>query len=417
MNTLSIVFVLLLISYFIAELWLGLRHIKHIRNHSKNVPDEFAQNITLEEHQKSAKYSIAKKKFALFNAPIALALLLFWTLGGGFEFFDNLVRGFAFNPILTGVVFLLAISFVMSLIDLPASWYLTFKLEERFGFNRTTVKIFFSDLIKGWLVGLIIGIPLLLLVLWLMQNSGNFWWLWVWATWLGFSLLMMWIYPTIIAPLFNKFTPLENEQLNSVINKLLARTGFNSNGIFIMDGSKRSGHGNAYFTGFGKSKRIVFFDTLLNTLNNSEIEAVLAHELGHFKHNHIKKSLALMATISLFGLWLLAFLIDKNWFYQGLGISQKSDYAALILFMSTMPIFTFFITPLFSWLSRKNEYQADEYASVQADGRSLVSALVNMYKDNASTLTPDPIHSLVYDSHPPAPLRIKHILGVMSSNR
>lgn len=415
MNTLSIVFFSVVVIYLATEIWLGLRQIQHVNKYKDSVPDDFVEKISLDEHQKSAEYTVAKQKLSLITAPFSAIILLMLTLGGGFNFLDTLLRTLEWSPLWTGVSFLLTISVLSTLLDLPIAWYSTFKLEEKYGFNRTTVAVFFTDLVKNILVGIIFGLPLFFVILWLVANSGKFWWLWVWLTWLGFTGVMIMIYPTIIAPLFNKFKKLENEELNKIINNLLTRSGFNSNGIFVMDGSKRSGHGNAYFTGFGNNKRIVFFDTLLESLSNTQVESVLAHELGHFKHNHVKKNMVLMAIISLFSLWLLGTLIDKDWFYYGLGISQPSDYTALILFFSALPVFSFFITPIFSWFSRKHEYEADKFATQQADGKELISALVVMYKENAKTLTPDPIHSLVYDSHPPAPLRINYIKSQLNT--
>jgi len=409
MNELSLVFFILVIAYFAIEYWLGQRHIKHIKNNRNQVPTEFAADISIDEHQKAADYTVARKKLGLVEAAYGAVFLLIWTLGGGFDLFDNIWRKLQLDPIWTGIMFLLSISLIASILDLPFAWYRTFKLEENFGFNKTTVKTFITDLFKNTVLSLVIGVPLLWLVLWIMQSMGTNWWLYVWAAWLTFMLVMLWVYPTVIAPLFNKFSPLEDVELKGRISSLLKRTGFMSKGIFVMDGSKRSGHGNAYFTGFGKSKRIVFFDTLLESLNADEVEAVLAHELGHFKHNHIKKSILLTSALSLLGLWILGFLLDKSWFYYGLGMSNKSDYAALALFFTAAPVFLFFTTPIMSWFSRKNEYEADSFATSKTNGNDLISALVKMYKENASTLTPEPLHSLVYDSHPPAPLRISHI--------
>lgn len=409
MNELSWVFVFLVVIYFLMEFWLGKRQIAHIKQHQNQVPLEFSNQIKLEEHQKAADYSVARKKLGLLEAAYGVVLLLLWTLGGGFEWFDGLARSLSLDPILTGVFFLLGISILMSALDLPLAWYKTFKLEEEYGFNKTTIKTFIVDMIKNTGVSLLFGVPLLWVILWLMGSAGNNWWLSVWLVWISFTLFMMWLYPTVIAPWFNQFKSLEDLELKTRIDSLLKRTGFVSDGIFVMDGSKRSGHGNAYFTGFGKSKRIVFFDTLLKSLSTDEVEAVLAHELGHFKHKHIRKSMIIMATLSLVALWVLGFLVNQPWFYQGLGMSTPSNYAALILFFTVMPVFMFFITPIMSWFSRKNEYEADAFAVAQANGNDLITALVKMYKDNASTLTPDPIHSLVYDSHPPAPLRIAQI--------
>jgi STE24 endopeptidase len=310
---------------------------------------------------------------------------------------------------------MLSAMIIMSLLDLPFSLYHTFVVEQRFGFNRSTPAIFVSDLIKQAMLLFIIGGPLIALALWIMQASGGLWWLYVWAVWIAFTLIMFWAYPAIIAPLFNKFSPLEDESLRERIQALMEKCGFHSKGIFVMDGSKRSGHGNAYFTGFGSNKRIVFFDTLLESLEPAEIEAVLAHELGHFKLRHIQKRLLSTAALSLAALALLGWLAGKDWFYQGLGVSQPSAWMALLLFMLAMPVFTFFLQPLMALLSRKHEFEADAYAVRQSSGADLVHALVKMYRENASTLTPDPLYSAFHDSHPPAPVRIAHISGTMGT--
>jgi STE24 endopeptidase len=303
----------------------------------------------------------------------------------------------------------------MTLLELPFSLYHTFVIEERFGFNRSSVKVFFIDLLKNGLLLAIIGGPMVALALWIMQASGGLWWLYVWAVWMAFSLIMFWAYPAVIAPLFNKFSPLDNDALKQRIQALMDKCGFRSKGIFVMDGSKRSGHGNAYFTGVGSNKRIVFFDTLLESLKPEEIEAVLAHELGHFKLKHIQKRLLSTFALSLVALALLGWLEKQDWFYQGLGVSQPSPWMALMLFMMVLPVFTFFIQPLMSLLSRKHEFEADAYAVKQSSGTDLIHALVKMYRENASTLTPDPLYSAFHDSHPPAPVRISHISANMST--
>jgi STE24 endopeptidase len=297
----------------------------------------------------------------------------------------------------------------MSLLDLPFSLYHTFVVEERFGFNKTTAAVFVSDMVKQGLLMLVLGLPLAWTALWLMQGSGELWWLYLWLLWTGFSLLMLWAYPTVIAPLFNKFTLLEDQQLQQRIQELLDRCGFKSKGIYVMDGSRRSGHGNAYFTGMGRNKRIVFFDTLLETLEPDEIEAVLAHELGHFKRRHVQKRIAVMVLGSLAGLALLGWLSQQSWFYQGLGVTRPSDYLALLLFLIAVPVFTLFLQPLASWFSRRHEFEADDYAAKQADAAGLIRALVKLYRENASTLTPDPLYSAFHDSHPPAPVRVAHL--------
>ena len=297
----------------------------------------------------------------------------------------------------------------MAILELPFSVYHTFVIEERFGFNRTSAATFAADLVKQALLMLLLGVPLAWAALWLMQESGRLWWFYLWLLWASFSLLMLWAYPAIIAPLFNKFTPLEDQTLQQRIQSLLDRCGFRSQGIYVMDGSRRSGHGNAYFTGLGRNKRIVFFDTLLKTLETDEIEAVLAHELGHFKRRHVQKRIVTMMLTSLGGLALLGWLIEQTWFYQGLGVQQPSNHLALLLFLMVAPIFTVFLQPLASWFSRKHEFEADDYAAEQASAADLVRALVKMYKENASTLTPDPLYSAFHDSHPPAPVRVAHL--------
>ena len=336
-------------------------------------------------------------------------ILLGWTLGGGIQAASHWINGFGFSGLISGVLIILVVIMITALLHLPFSIYSTFVIEKRFGFNKTTIKTFVADLVKGSLIGLIIGTPIILLILWLMQASGNFWWIYAWATWLAFGLLISWAFPTFIAPLFNKFTPLEDKELRNDIQGLMERTGFKSNGIFVMDGSRRSGHGNAYFTGLGKNKRIVFFDTLLNTLSAGETIAVLAHELGHFKHKHILKGLTVSAITSLLGFAVLAWLLPQESFYHQLGVSTPSLAAALILFVMVSPLFTWFFQPFFAWWSRKHEFEADAFARQQTSADDLVQALINLYRDNASTLTPDPLYSRFYASHPPALERIEHL--------
>jgi len=394
------------------QLWLSLRQAKHVSKHRTAVPQEFADKITLEEHQKAADYTKVKGSFGRMNLLISTIILFIWTLGGGIEWLDTLWRGANLSTLTTGVAVLLSFTIISGLIDIPTSLYSTFVIEEKFGFNRLTLKMYFTDMLKQTAVMLIIGVPFLSFILWIMDDASPYWWLYVWGSWFGFSMLMMWLYPSFIAPIFNKFTPLEDPELKNKISQLLERCGFTSNGVFIMDGSKRSSHGNAYFTGFGSNKRIVFFDTLLESLQHDEIEAVLAHELGHFKRNHIKKRILSMALMSLGGLALLAWLIDQRFIYEGLGITEPSYYLALILFMLVMPIISIFLSPLFSLMSRKHEFEADEFAAQQSDAGELISALVSLYKKNAGTLTPDPLYSAFYDSHPPASIRIAHLKSV-----
>jgi len=411
MNTLSFLFVLLLGLSLWTELWLASRHIRHVLANRDRVPDAFQQKISLADHQKAAVYTVAHTRFRRIETIYGSALLLVWTLGGGLEWLDRFMRGMGLNELMTGTLFLLSAFLIMGLLELPISLYQTFVIENRYGFNKITPGLFFSDLVKKTFLMLLIGTPLILAALWLMQETGALWWVYVWVLWTAFSLFIVWAYPTWIAPMFNKFTPLANQSVRDRIQSLLERTGFRSRGIFVMDGSRRSAHGNAYFTGFGKSKRIVFFDTLLEHLGEREIEAVLAHELGHFKRKHVVKRMLLTFGMSLTGLALLGWLLVQPWFYAGLGMTQQSTHAALMLFILVIPVFTFFLKPVFSWSSRKHEYEADRFAAEQTDSRELVSALVKLYKENASTLTPDPLHSAFYDSHPPATLRIAHLAG------
>jgi STE24 endopeptidase len=385
------------------------RHIKHIRANRESVPEAFSDKIPVEAHHKAADYTQAKVKTGLAELIVGSVFLLIWTLGGGLQLLDSWWRSFELSPIWTGTGFILTVFLIMTILDLPMSIYRTFKLEESFGFNKMTPKIFIMDMIKNGVVGLLIGTPLLLFVLWIMENSGSNWWLYVWATWLGFSVFMMWAYPAFIAPLFNKFRPLEDGELKTRIENLLTRNGFKSQGISVMDGSTRSSHGNAYFTGLGANKRIVFFDTLIGELSYDEIEAVLAHELGHFKCNHIKKRIFVLGTVFLIGLGILGWLINEPWFYNGLGVEQSSTYMALLLFVIASPAFTFFLQPLFSYISRQHEFEADDFAAGQAQTENLITALVNLYRENANTLTPDPLYSAFHDSHPPAPIRIAHL--------
>jgi STE24 endopeptidase len=390
----------------IVQEWLASRHIRHVHARRDQVPEAFAASISLAAHQKAADYSIAKTRLGRIELVYDTALLLLWTLGGGLALLNSAWLQLGWDPLATGVAVMMSFFLIGSLLDVPFSAWATFKLETHFGFNHSTPGLFIADLAKQAVLLLAIGTPLIALVLWLMQVTGTYWWLYVWLVWIGFSLLMMWAYPAFIAPLFNKFAPLDNAELRGRIENLLTRCGFHSEGIFIMDGSRRSGHGNAYFTGLGRNKRIVFFDTLIHALEPDEIEAVLAHELGHFKRKHVQKRLTGMLLMSLAGLALLGWLAEQPAFYQGLGVPEPSTHMALLLFMLAAPVFSLFLQPLFSKLSRKHEFEADDYAAEQTGARYLVSALVKLYRDNASTLTPDPLYSAFHDSHPPAPVRV-----------
>ncbi len=409
MHTFTLIFLVVLAASIATRLWLSQRQARHIMAHRDRVPEAFAEKIPLADHQKAADYSTTKIRFGRISLAWESAWLLIWTLGGGLALVDAQWQTLELSPLWTGIAVILSVMIIMSLLEIPFSLYSTFVIEERFGFNKTTLKTWFTDMLKSAMLMAIIGIPLIAVILWLMNQAGEFWWLYAWGVWTAFTLFMIWAYPAFIAPLFNKFSALEDESLKARIDSLLQRCGFKSKGVFVVDGSRRSAHGNAYFTGFGSNKRIVFYDTLLESLNENEVEAVLAHELGHFKRNHIKKSMLLSILMTLAGFALLAWLMKSPWFYSAMGVEHMTTYNALLLFMFILPVFTYFISPLFSALSRKHEFEADDFAKEQADYRALVSALVNMYRENASTLTPDPIHSMFYDSHPPASIRINHL--------
>ncbi len=411
----TLTFVSLLIASTLIRLWLGSRHITYVQAHRNLVPAAFSDNITLDAHQKAADYTSAKTKLALTEAVTQALFLAALTLGGGLQLIDDSWRTVLANQeIVRGALVICSAMLIGGLIDLPFEYYKTFVVDEQFGFNKMTPAMFVNDLFKHSLVGLALGGPILLVALWLMQGAGDFWWLYLWLIWSAFNLIMLAVYPTFIAPLFNKFTPLKDENLKERIEILLTKCGFKSQGLFVMDGSSRSSHGNAYFTGFGASKRVVFFDTLLERLNADEIESVLAHELGHFKHRHVIKRIAMMFFVSFLGLALLGWLMNQPWFYTDLGINQASNYMALMLFMLVSPVFLFLLRPIMASYSRKNEFEADDYAAKHASAKHLVKALVKLYRDNASTLTPDPLHSVFYDSHPPASIRISKLSAYTS---
>ena len=406
MHTFTAVFLTLLAIVLVAQLWLAQRQIAHVAAHRGSVPREFEGQVPLDAHQKAADYTLARARLGRIENAYGAILLLAWTVGGGLNLVDEFWRRQLGGQLATGVVFLLSVVLVTSILELPFTVYRTFVLERQFGFNRTTLGLFTVDLIKQTFLAVLIGTPLLLAALWLMQSSGGLWWVYVWLLWTAFSLFMVWAYPTLIAPLFNRFKPLDRDSLRARLQALLARTGFRSEGIFVVDSSRRTAHGNAYFTGFGRSKRVVFFDNLLDQLAENEVEAVVAHELGHYRLHHIVKRMVLVIAMSFLALALLGWLADQLWFYQALGVSQSSNHAALALFVLVSPVFTFFLTPLIARRSRRHEHEADGFAAEQSDARALVSALVKLYKENATTLTPDPVHSAFYDSHPPALTRI-----------
>ncbi len=408
-NLFTLIFLIVAFSYVITLLWLNIRQNKAIIQSFNKIPSEFSKKITLKEHQKAAEYTQAKLKLNHFEVIFSTGILLLWTLGGGLDYLDNIWQTQTNNALYIGVGFVVSLMILGSLIDLPFSIYRTFILEQKFGFNQTDAKTFIMDLLKGTLLMLVIGLPLIYAILYLMGTMGEYWWIYVWLVLTGFSLLMFWLYPAYIAPIFNQFKLLDNVELKTKIDNLLKRTEFKSDGIFVMDGSKRSSHGNAYFTGIGKNKRIVFFDTLLKSMNDDEVQAILAHELGHFHHRHIKKQMISSFTISLLGLALLGYLINQGWFFHGLGISHPSNHTALILFTLTVPVFSFFIAPIHNYLSRKHEFEADAFAAKHTNADDLVSSLVKLYKDNAATLTPDYLYSAFHDSHPSASIRINQL--------
>ena len=412
----SLLFAAFLIATLGTKLWLASRHIQHIQRHRDAVPEQFAAKIPLAAHQKAADYTIAKTKLKITLLVVNAVVLIGFTLLGGLQWLSELLTPAFGVGIAYQLALIAAVSIISSLIDLPIDYYKQFTLEEHFGFNKMTPGLFFSDLIKHSVVGAAIGLPLLWVTLTLMEKSGDLWWLYAWLLWCGFQLFMIAFYQSLIAPLFNKFTPLEDESLRTRIEGLMQRVGFASKGLFVMDGSRRSAHGNAYFSGFGAAKRIVFFDTLLSRLAPNEIEAVLAHELGHFKLNHVAQRLLMMFALSLGFLALLGWLKGQVWFYTGLGVTPlmngSNDAMALILFMLVLPSFTFLLSPLMSITSRKNEFEADAFAAKHSNSSDLISALVKLYEDNASTLTPDPLHSAFYDSHPPASVRVQRLLSI-----
>ena len=412
MQTFTAVFLVTLLLTFCTRMWLATRHIHHVLAHRDSVPANFSSRINLEAHQKAADYTCAKTRLGYVSILLETILLLIFTLGGGLNILTAFWSGWLNDPLAHGMALIISAMLLMSLAGIPISYYRTFVIEQQFGFNKMTPRMFLKDLASRTVLGMLLGIPLLFSVLWLMEKMGANWWVYVWLAWMGFNLAVLAIYPTWIAPLFNKFTPLEDAPLKVRIERLMQKCGFKSSGLFVMDGSRRSNHGNAYFTGFGKTKRIVFFDTLLSRLDGSEIEAVLAHELGHFKRRHVIKRILWTFAMSLVFLWVLGYLMQQDWFYRGLGVSVSaipSTAMALLLFFLIMPAFTFLFQPMASLYSRKHEFEADEYAAHNASANDLIRALVKLYQDNAATLTPDPLHSAFYDTHPPAAMRIARL--------
>jgi STE24 endopeptidase len=397
------------------QIWLATRQIKHVRDKRHSVPAEFSSVITPRDHAKAADYTVAKQRLGVLELVFDGAVLLWLTLGGGIATIGNLAASMGLPPHWTGVAHVLGVFAFLSLLALPLGAYRTFVMERRFGFNRTTVGVFVADLLKGWLLGALLGGFMVAAVLWVMRSAGQYWWLVAWTVWMGFSLLVTWAWPRLIAPLFNKFSPLDNPALRERIDALLERCGFHASGVFVMDGSRRSSHGNAYFTGLGREKRIVFFDTLLSSLTPVQVESVLAHELAHFKLKHVPKRLIGGAAMSLAGFALLGRLSQQDWFYTALGANSHTDASALLLFILVVPAFAWVLSPFLAAWSRRHEFEADAFAARHSDGSELAHALVSMYKDNASTLTPDPLYSAFYDSHPPPSARIERLLPASAS--
>ncbi len=416
MHPFTLVFITALVISISLKTWLAARQLHYVRAHRAAVPVVFKSKVRLDAHQKAADYTIAKIRLGLAQVTLETVVLLALTLGGGIRFIAERWHGTLSTPLLDGTAFIVSVVLLLGALEIPFSIYRAFVIETRFGFNKMTLPLFFADLAKQTLLGALFGIPLIIAVLWLIARMGPAWWLYTWLLWIGFNLLVLAVYPTIIAPLFNKFEPLTDKPLQERIDKLLKKCRFQAQGLYVMDGSRRSNHGNAYFTGFGKSRRIVFFDNLLKQLNHDEVEAVLAHELGHYKRGHIYQRLGLLFFISFLFLWLLGKLSTQPWFYLGLHAGAPSTEIALVLFLLVIPIFLFPFEPLFSLYSRKHEFEADRFAAQNADASALRSALLKLYRDNATTLTPDPLYSAVYDSHPSAPQRLARLQQLTTDN-
>ena len=409
-------FALALLAGLLLRFWLASRQIRHVARHRGELPADFANTVSLSAHQKAADYTIAKTRLGLLELALGAGVLLGWTLLGGISTLNSfLLSALGGGGMVQQLAVLASFAVISALLDLPLGLYQTFSVEQAYGFNKTTPKLWLLDFVKSSLLGALIGLPIAALILWLMGAAGAQWWIWAWGTWVGFNLLLLWALPTFIAPLFNKFTALEDGTIKTQVTALMARCGFAAKGLFVMDGSKRSAHGNAYFTGFGSAKRVVFYDTLLAKLSPDEIAAVLAHELGHFKHRHLSRRMLLLFATSLLAFAMLGWLANQSWFYAGLGVAPNlgapNDALALLLFMISAPLLSFFIAPVFSAMSRRDEFEADAYAVVHTSGQDLATALLKLYEDNAATLTPDPVYVRFYYSHPPASERLARLLG------
>jgi len=404
-----LIFVGVTILATLVRLWLLWRQMSHVATHRATVPAAFVERLSLAEHHKAADYTSAKCRVSMVDAVLDSVVLLGWTLGGGLTWLNQQSLELGWSPLWSGVVLIVVWMVLSSAVGIPIALYRTFGLEAHFGFNKTTPAMFVTDLLKSALLALLIGTPLVALVLWMMEALGSYWWVYGWGALSAFQLIAVWAYPTFIAPLFNKFTPLIDVELVPRIEALLARVGFASSGLFVMDASRRSGHGNAYFTGLGNKKRIVFYDTLLAQLTPGQVEAVLAHELGHFKLRHIPKMIAASLGMSLVGFGVLAWLLHAPWFFAGLGVTGSGTALALVLFVLISPVFTLFFEPLSAYWSRRHEFEADAFAVAHTTAADMIGALVILFRENASTLTPDPLYAAWYYSHPPAPERIGQI--------
>ncbi|KAF3977913.1 MAG: M48 family metallopeptidase [Methylococcales symbiont of Iophon sp. n. MRB-2018] len=415
MHTFTVIFLIALVFSYTIQFWLSIRQKSFVLNHREAVPEAFKDTVALDAHQKAADYTVVKGKLGDVDSIIGIVFLLLLTLGGGISLAFDFWTSFNLSPMMADLAAIATIFLVMTVVEIPTSLYGTFVIEEKFGFNKSTLAQFFKDQLISLTLVIVIATPILALLIWVMDSIGSLWWLYAWAILMGISLLMSWLFPTLIAPLFNKFTPMEEGSLKDRIQSLLNRCGFSSNGIYIMDGSKRSGHGNAYFTGLGSNKRIVFYDTLIESLDDEELEAVLAHELGHFKCKHVIKMLIASSITTLCSFAVLGWLITQDWFFSGLGVDTHSNAAALLLFMLVSPVFTIFMQPISAYFQRKFEFEADDFASQNAKPSKMISGLVKLYEENASTLTPDPLFSAFHYSHPPAAIRIAHLESKMQT--